>query len=127
METRDWRKVNPTNRDGRPGAPGPPSAEVKSRLGEITFSINTLRCGAPPPESHGRAPREGIHLGPMHRFANPARFQRLSRAIFPWTAGLTVLCLAAGLWFALFDSPPDYQQGETVRIMYIHVPAAWMA
>lgn len=63
----------------------------------------------------------------MHRFANPARFQRLSRAVFPWTAGLTVLCLAAGLWFALFESPPDYQQGETVRIMYIHVPAAWMA
>ena len=63
----------------------------------------------------------------MHRYANPARFQRLSRAVFPWSAGLTVLCLGLGLWFALFDSPPDYQQGETVRIMYIHVPAAWMA
>jgi heme exporter protein C len=63
----------------------------------------------------------------MHRYANPARFQRLARAIFPWTTGLTVLCLGGGLWFALFQSPPDYQQGETVRIMYIHVPAAWMA
>ncbi len=63
----------------------------------------------------------------MHRFANPARFQRLSRAVLPWTTGLTILFLASGLWFALFDSPPDYQQGETVRIMYIHVPSAWMA
>jgi heme exporter protein C len=63
----------------------------------------------------------------MHRYANPARFQRLSRAVFPWTAGFTVLFLGAGLWFALFDSPPDYQQGETVRIMYIHVPSAMMA
>ncbi len=63
----------------------------------------------------------------MHRFANPARFQRLSRAVLPWTTGATVLFLASGLWFALFDSPPDYQQGETVRIMYIHVPSAWMA
>jgi heme exporter protein C len=63
----------------------------------------------------------------MHRYANPAVFQRLSRAVFPWTTGIAVLCLAVGLYFALFDSPPDYQQGETVRIMYIHVPSAWMA
>jgi heme exporter protein C len=63
----------------------------------------------------------------MHRFANPARFQRLARVIFPWTTTLAVLCIGAGLWFALFQSPPDYQQGETVRIMYLHVPAAWMA
>jgi heme exporter protein C len=63
----------------------------------------------------------------MHRFANPNRFLRLANAILPWSAGLTVLLLAAGLYFALLRSPPDYQQGETVRIMYIHVPAAWMA
>ena len=63
----------------------------------------------------------------MHRFANPARFQRLSAAILPWTAGATVILLIVGLYFSLFSSPPDYQQGETVRIMYIHVPAAWMS
>jgi heme exporter protein C len=63
----------------------------------------------------------------MHRFANPNRFLRLANAVLPWSAGLTVLLLAAGLYFALLRSPPDYQQGETVRIMYIHVPAAWMA
>ena len=38
-----------------------------------------------------------------------------------------IIFLFVGLWFALIDSPPDYQQGETVRIMYVHVPAAWMA
>jgi heme exporter protein C len=63
----------------------------------------------------------------MHRFANPARFLRLAGAVLPWSAGLTVVLFAAGLWFALFSSPPDYQQGETVRIMYVHVPSAWMA
>ena len=45
----------------------------------------------------------------------------------PWAAGLCLVTFAAGLYFALFVSPPDYQQSETVRIMYVHVPAAWMA
>ncbi len=63
----------------------------------------------------------------LHRWANPNRFLRLSRAVFPWSTGLAAVTIAAGLWFALFVSPADYQQGETVRIMYIHVPAAWMA
>jgi heme exporter protein C len=63
----------------------------------------------------------------MHRFANPARFQRLAGAVLPWSTGATVVLFAAGLWYALFFSPPDYQQGETVRIMYVHVPSAWMA
>ncbi|CAO3399199.1 heme ABC transporter permease [Azospirillum palustre] len=63
----------------------------------------------------------------MHRFANPARFLRLSALLLPWCAGATVILTILGLWFSLFSSPPDYQQGETVRIMYIHVPAAWMS
>jgi heme exporter protein C len=63
----------------------------------------------------------------MHRFANPARFLRISAAVLPWSAGLAIALFAAGLWFALAASPPDYQQGETVRIMYVHVPSAWMA
>ncbi len=63
----------------------------------------------------------------MLRYANPNRFMRLARVLTPWSAGLAVLLTAAGLWFALVDSPPDYQQGETVRIMYVHVPAAWMS
>jgi heme exporter protein C len=63
----------------------------------------------------------------MHRFANPNRFMRLSQWAVPWFAWLTVVLLAAGLYMALFASPADYQQGEAVRIMYVHVPSAWMA
>ncbi len=63
----------------------------------------------------------------MHRFANPARFLRLASAILPWSSALSALLISAGLYFALFHSPADYQQGETVRIMYVHVPSAWLA
>ena len=63
----------------------------------------------------------------INRFANPARFMRLS------ARGAAVVrlgepgVLALGLYLALFVAPPDYQQGEAVRIMYVHVPAAWLA
>ena len=63
----------------------------------------------------------------LHRFANPGRFMRLARRLLPWFAGVTVVLIAAGLYFALFASPADYQQGDSVRIMYVHVPSAWMA
>ena len=63
----------------------------------------------------------------LHRFANPTRFLKFANVIQPWVAGLTVILIVSGLYFALFNSPSDYQQGETVRIMYIHVPSAWMA
>ena len=63
----------------------------------------------------------------MHRFANPARFMRLSQAVLPWLAAVTAVLLAAGLVLSLVVAPPDYQQGESVRIMFIHVPSAWMA
>lgn len=63
----------------------------------------------------------------MHRYANPARFLRIASAVLPWAAVAAVLLTGAGLYLSLFASPPDYQQGDTVRIMYIHVPAAWMS
>ncbi|HZS85819.1 MAG TPA: heme ABC transporter permease [Stellaceae bacterium] len=63
----------------------------------------------------------------MHRFANPTRFMRASALVLPWLAVATALLLGAGLLLALFVAPPDYQQGESVRIMYVHVPAAWLA
>src|SRR5437868_10928801 len=63
----------------------------------------------------------------LTRLANPARFMRLSGAMLPWLAGLTAALLAIGLGWALLLAPPDYQQGESVRIMFIHVPSAWMA
>ena len=62
----------------------------------------------------------------MHRFANPARFRRFSQRVQPGLSLATLLSLVIGLWLALLQSPPDYQQGETVRIMYLHVPSAWM-
>jgi len=63
----------------------------------------------------------------FNRLANPTRFVRLATAVLPWTALLALACLGSGLYFALFDSPADYQQGESVRIMYVHVPSAWLA
>ncbi|WP_237477471.1 heme ABC transporter permease [Lichenibacterium dinghuense] len=62
----------------------------------------------------------------MYALANPATFMRLSGRALPWLAGLSALTLAVGLVLA-FASPADYQQGETVKIMFVHVPAAWIA
>ena len=59
--------------------------------------------------------------------ANPARFMRISGAALPWLGGATLVALVVGLAWSLLLAPPDYQQGESVRIMFIHVPAAWMA
>ena len=62
----------------------------------------------------------------LSNFANPERFDRLARTLIPWWWGLTLALLAVGLPWALVISPPDYQQSESVRIMYVHVPAAWL-
>lgn len=59
--------------------------------------------------------------------ANPSDFLRLARIAIPVTATVTALLFAGGLYLSFFVAPADYQQGETVRIMYLHVPAAWMA
>ena len=59
--------------------------------------------------------------------ANPTRFMRLADLLIVPMAALVGLLLAAGLYLGLLASPPDYQQGDTVRIMYVHVPAAWLA
>jgi heme exporter protein C len=63
----------------------------------------------------------------MQSFANPTRFLRLANRLIPWAAGATAVLMALGLYLALIRAPQDYQQGETVRIMFVHVPAAWMA
>ena len=62
----------------------------------------------------------------MHRFANPNRFLGIARAATPWLLWPGIALVAAGLAAGLFLTPPDYLQGETVRILYIHVPAAWL-
>jgi len=59
--------------------------------------------------------------------ANPTRFLAFSGALLPWLWGAAIVGLAAGLYLSFFVAPPDYQQGETVRIMFIHVPSAWLA
>jgi heme exporter protein C len=60
-------------------------------------------------------------------FANPFRFLRLTSKLQPITMLVALAAIGLGLFYALVKSPPDYQQSETVRIMYVHVPAAWMA
>ena len=63
----------------------------------------------------------------MQQFANPTRFLRLANRALPYIWALTIILFAIGLYGALVSAPPDYQQGETARIMYVHVPAAWIA
>jgi heme exporter protein C len=59
--------------------------------------------------------------------ANPTRFLGLVGVVVPWLTALVVVLLGTGLYLSLFVAPPDYQQGETVRVMFIHVPSAWLA
>jgi heme exporter protein C len=63
----------------------------------------------------------------MWSLANPTRFMELSGRLLPWLAAAAALLLAVGLYMSWFTAPADYQQGETVRIMFVHVPAAWLA
>lgn len=58
--------------------------------------------------------------------ANPAVFMRWSGRVLPYVSLASAACLMLALWMA-FQAPADYQQGETVRIMFVHVPAAWLA
>ncbi|WP_224815196.1 heme ABC transporter permease [Hasllibacter sp. MH4015] len=60
-------------------------------------------------------------------YANPRRFMATSAALLPWIAGVAALCLSVGLIWGFFFTPNDFRQGSTVKIIYIHVPAAIMA
>ena len=62
----------------------------------------------------------------MPNLANPTLFLAVARRLLPWLWGLTIALFAVGLVMS-FNAPPDYQQGETVKIMYLHVPSAWLA
>jgi heme exporter protein C len=62
----------------------------------------------------------------MWKFANPTVFLAIVRRTLPVLAAATLVLFVVGLWMA-FNAPADYQQGETVKIMYIHVPAAWLS
>ncbi|WP_035694711.1 cytochrome c biogenesis protein CcsA, partial [Bradyrhizobium liaoningense] len=58
--------------------------------------------------------------------ANPTRFLALTARVLPWLAAATVILLAIGLYQSAL-APDDYQQGATVKIMFIHVPNAWLS
>ena len=61
------------------------------------------------------------------RLANPTRFMALSARLLPWASAAAAVLIALGLFLAFFTAPPDYQQGHTAKIMYVHVPAAWLS
>jgi heme exporter protein C len=63
----------------------------------------------------------------MQKFANPNRFLKIANGLLPWTWAITAALFAVGLYGGLVLAPADYQQGETARIMFVHVPAAWIS
>ena len=63
----------------------------------------------------------------MHQLANPARFLRLAKPLTAWLGLLGAFMVLSGVYAGLFVTPPDYLQGESVRILYVHVPAAWLS
>ncbi|WP_050522672.1 heme ABC transporter permease [Pseudorhodobacter wandonensis] len=63
----------------------------------------------------------------LWEYANPQKFMQLSRWVLPFVAAASVLCLVIGLAWGFFWTPDDYKQGSTVKIFYLHVPAAMMA
>ncbi|CAN5235661.1 hypothetical protein BH10PSE15_BH10PSE15_19420 [soil metagenome] len=72
------------------------------------------------------APRRWSIVASLHALANPARFLKLARPLTPVLFWAGVVLIAIGGWAGLTQTPADYLQGETVRILYIHVPAAWL-
>ncbi|MBN8816755.1 MAG: cytochrome c biogenesis protein CcsA [Sphingomonas sp.] len=65
-------------------------------------------------------------MASLHAFANPVRFLKIARPLTPVFFWLGVALTAFGCWAGLTLTPPDYLQGESVRILYIHVPTAWL-
>ncbi len=63
----------------------------------------------------------------FHRLGSPPTFYRLAQVLAPWLWAGFAVCAAIGLYQALYVVPPDYQQSDSFRILYIHVPAAWQA
>src|ERR1700721_2402797 len=64
---------------------------------------------------------------PLIDLANPTRFLNFADRVMLWLVAATMFAFAVGLMQALFVAPDDYQQGATVKIMFLHVPSAWLA
>ena len=63
----------------------------------------------------------------VHKFSSPRNFYVMSGKLVPWFGWTCLLLMVAGLYYGLIEAPPDYQQGESYRIIFIHVPSAWMS
>ena len=63
----------------------------------------------------------------FHQMASPKYFYRYTGRLLPWIAVASLVSLVWGLYLGLFVAPPDYQQGQSYRIMFVHVPSAWMS
>ena len=68
-----------------------------------------------------------IKLKKLYNLSNPTNFKNFSLKILPICLIIFIVSFSFGIYFSFFDSPPDYQQGDAVRIMYVHVPSAWIA
>ncbi len=74
-----------------------------------------------------RGPEAKARIMSIWEYANPMRFMQTSAAVLPWVIGLSAITLTGGLCWGFFLTPDDYRQGSTVKIIYIHVPAAMVA
>ncbi len=63
----------------------------------------------------------------FHKLASPPHFYRIAAIMIPWLAVPGILLIAYGTWAGLFVAPEDYQQGDAFRIIYVHVPAAYLS
>jgi heme exporter protein C len=63
----------------------------------------------------------------LHKFSSPRNFYVMSGRMIPWFGWSCLLLLVVGMYYGLVKAPPDYQQGDSYRIIFIHVPAAWMS
>lgn len=66
-------------------------------------------------------------LAALHRLASPPTFYRVADRLLPWCAGAWLMTFVLGAYWGLVIAPADYQQGDAYRIIYVHVPAAWMS
>jgi len=82
--------------------------------------------GSTPPDTSKTASR-ATGLGVYHLFGSAPFVYRFSALLAPWVGALCGVCLVVGLYLGLVVAPADYEQGESYRIIYIHVPAAWMS
>ena len=115
--------TTPARRSGATGAHHPPAQASRA------FERSPCHMRLSGHRAALRPPRPPTRTAPMSlwRYANPAEFMRVSGAALPALTALTAATLALGLGWGFFATPDDYQQGATVKILFVHVPAALMA